>query len=71
MQKGIFAMLVLIAFLLGANLFKGNDVHAAKKYQWLITAYGDSREMQSQLSTNCNNGYEFVAIEQQYIIFRK
>ena len=60
MQKGIFVVLVLIAFLLGANLFKSSDVHAAKKYQYIVVSYQFTKNLQDEINKVAAQGYEYI-----------
>ncbi len=76
MQKGIFAVLVLIAFLLGANLFSGNEVQAAKVYKYeLVSSSGgiNDKEIQDTLNKASQQGYEYVGTYSgsHALIFRK
>ncbi len=72
MQKGIFAVLVLIAFLLGANLFRGNDAQAAKVYKYEVVKVG-MNEVQDKLNEASQKGYEYVGTYSgsHALIFRK
>jgi hypothetical protein len=46
MQKGIFVMLVVIVFLLGANMYQGKESHAAKQYQYrVVEVQNDGNQM--------------------------
>jgi len=70
MQKGIFVVLVLIAFLLGANLFKGNEAKAAKNLQYTaINVRGDRKVVQEALDTYSKEGWELVTIYPNFNVF--
>ena len=67
MQKGIFVMLVVIAFLLGANLFQHKDVFAAKQYQYKVLGLGmDSQGLEKGLNSAAMNGWEFAGFVSLY-----
>jgi len=72
MQKGIFVLLVLIAFLLGANLFKGNDAKAAKapKIEYAAAfCRGDKNVVQETLNFYATNNWELVTIDANYGVY--
>jgi len=74
MQKGIFAVLVLIAFLLGANLFDSKESHAAKTIKYHAVGVKGGRDItQKALDDYSRDGYELVAIDANYgvYIFKK
>jgi len=78
MQKGIFVMLVIIALLLGANLFiqkniKSNTNPAAIKIEYRAESWMTGEELQRKLDKYANDGWEFVgnAGGFPYIIFKK
>ncbi len=74
MQKGIFVILVVIAFLLGANLYQGKESHAAKTYQYRVVGVrNDGNQIAQALNDNAKGGWEFVgpAAVGEYFIFKK
>ncbi|MDD2540994.1 MAG: hypothetical protein PHH28_08110 [Desulfuromonadaceae bacterium] len=73
MQKGIFSVLLVIAFLLGASLFRSNEVHAAKKYNYVVMEPGyDKNNVMVVLNDMSNKGWEFVSmIGEGKILLRK
>ena len=60
MQKGIFIMVAVCAFLLGCNLYKGSESHADRKYQYIVVNYKDPSNLAKALNETAKNGYEYV-----------
>ncbi len=59
MQKGIFIMMVIVAFLLGANLYQGKESFAAKVYHYEVIKVG-SDAVEATLNDASQKGYEYV-----------
>lgn len=73
MLKGIFAILVIISFLLGANLFRGAEVQAAKSYSYKIKITpNDINTIAKMLNDASAEGYEYVGTVQNVVmVFKK
>lgn len=74
MQKGIFVMLVIVAFFLGASMMQHREASAAKQWQYKVVDYTKIEETEKILNAEAKNGWEFVQIGagmRYVLIFRK